>query len=89
MIRRLSTLLFRSMTSRRRERFYGGLLGCPEGRSAAEWIDFDFFGHQIVAHLEPACGRAGKQSGRWPRRAGPAFRCGAPDGGVAGACRPP
>jgi len=30
--------------------FYGGLLGCPEGRSAAEWIDFDFFGHQIVAH---------------------------------------
>ncbi len=31
--------------------FYGGLLGCPEGRSAPEWIDFDFFGHQIVAHL--------------------------------------
>jgi uncharacterized protein len=31
--------------------FYGGLLGCPEGRSAAAWIDFDFFGHQIVAHL--------------------------------------
>jgi extradiol dioxygenase family protein len=34
--------------------FYGGLLGCPEGRSSAEWIDFDFFGHQIVAHLAPA-----------------------------------
>jgi hypothetical protein len=33
--------------------FYGSLLGCPEGRSSAEWIDFDFFGHQIVAHLEP------------------------------------
>jgi extradiol dioxygenase family protein len=32
-------------------RFYGGLLGCPEGRSAARWIDFDFFGHQISAHL--------------------------------------
>jgi extradiol dioxygenase family protein len=31
--------------------FYGELLGCPEGRSSAEWIDFDFFGHQIVAHL--------------------------------------
>ena len=31
--------------------FYGGVLGCPEGRSAADWIDFDFFGHQIVAHL--------------------------------------
>lgn len=35
-------------------RFYGGLLGCPEGRSSAEWIDFDLFGHQIVAHLAPA-----------------------------------
>ena len=34
--------------------FYGGLLGCLEGRSSAEWIDFDFFGHQIVAHLAPA-----------------------------------
>lgn len=34
-------------------RFYGGLLGCPEGRSSDEWIDFDFFGHQIVAHLSP------------------------------------
>ena len=33
--------------------FYGGLLGCPEGRSSAHWIDFDFFGHQIVAHLVP------------------------------------
>lgn len=33
--------------------FYGGLLGCPEGRSSDEWIDYDFFGHQIVAHLAP------------------------------------
>ena len=33
--------------------FYGGLLGCPEGRSSDEWIDFDFYGHQIVAHLAP------------------------------------
>ena len=32
--------------------FYGGLLGCPEGRSSDTWIDFDFFGHQIVAHLD-------------------------------------
>jgi extradiol dioxygenase family protein len=31
--------------------FYGGLLGCAEGRSSAEWVDFDFHGHQIVAHL--------------------------------------
>ncbi len=36
--------------------FYGGLLGCPEGRSSDEWIDFDFHGHQIVAHLAPAAG---------------------------------
>ncbi|HWD48829.1 MAG TPA: VOC family protein [Rhizomicrobium sp.] len=34
--------------------FYGRLLGCPEGRSSNEWIDFDFFGHQIVAHLSEA-----------------------------------
>ena len=33
--------------------FYGDLLGCPEGRSSPEWIDFNFFGHQIVAHLSP------------------------------------
>ena len=32
--------------------FYGGLLGCEEGRSSDQWIDFDFFGHQIVAHLD-------------------------------------
>lgn len=33
--------------------FYGDLLGCPEGRSSPEWIDFNFYGHQIVAHLSP------------------------------------
>jgi hypothetical protein len=33
--------------------FYGGVLGCPEGRSAPDWVDFDFHGHQIVAHLAP------------------------------------
>ena len=33
--------------------FYGGLLGCPEGRSSDEWVDFNFYGHQIVAHLSP------------------------------------
>ena len=31
-------------------RFYGGFLGCAEGRSSDAWVDFDFFGHQIVAH---------------------------------------
>jgi extradiol dioxygenase family protein len=34
-------------------RFYGELLGCPEGRSSEAWVDFDFYGHQIVAHLAP------------------------------------
>ena len=34
--------------------FYGGLLGCREGRSADRWIDFDLFGHQFVCHLQPA-----------------------------------
>ncbi len=39
--------------------FYGKLLGCPEGRSSPHWIDFDFYGHQIVAHLSPKeCGKA-------------------------------
>ena len=40
--------------------FYRDLLGCPEGRSSDEWIDYDFFGHQIVAHLAPA--RAGSSN---------------------------
>ena len=35
-------------------RFYGGMLGCPEGRSAGDWVDFNFYGHQIVAHLAPS-----------------------------------
>jgi extradiol dioxygenase family protein len=33
--------------------FYGGVLGCREGRSSDTWVDFDLFGHQIVAHLAP------------------------------------
>ncbi|HTV22611.1 MAG TPA: VOC family protein [Polyangiaceae bacterium] len=40
--------------------FYGALLGCPEGRSSSEWVDFDFYGHQIVAHLAP--GEAGHRN---------------------------
>jgi extradiol dioxygenase family protein len=39
----------RDLTEARR--FYGELLGCPEGRSSDEWVDFNFYGHQIVAHL--------------------------------------
>jgi len=37
----------------RAREFYGGLLGCAEGRSSETWVDFDFHGHQIVAHLDP------------------------------------
>jgi len=33
--------------------FYGELFGCAEGRSSDHWVDFDFFGHQLVAHLDP------------------------------------
>jgi extradiol dioxygenase family protein len=41
-------------------RFYGEVMGCTEGRSSDEWIDFDFHGHQIVAHLAP--GQAGDRA---------------------------
>lgn len=34
--------------------FYGGLLGCPEGRSSAQWIDFNLYGHQLVCHVVDA-----------------------------------
>lgn len=32
-------------------RFYGGVLGCHEGRSTDTWVDFDFHGHQLSLHL--------------------------------------
>jgi extradiol dioxygenase family protein len=38
--------------------FYGKLLGCAEGRSATEWVDFDFFGHQLVCHVAGGAGFA-------------------------------
>lgn len=38
--------------------FYGELLGCEEGRSSADWVDFDFFGHQLVCHAAAAEGDA-------------------------------
>lgn len=40
-------------------RFYGEVMGCAEGRSSEEWIDFDFYGHQIVAHLAEPSGDRG------------------------------
>jgi uncharacterized protein len=39
-------------------RFYGEFLGCAEGRSSDDWVDFDFHGHQIVAHRVAAAGMA-------------------------------
>ncbi len=36
--------------------FYGGLLGCSEGRRADHWVDFNLHGHQIVAHLDASAG---------------------------------
>ena len=36
--------------------FYGGLLGCREGRSSDAWVDFDFFGHQLVCHVVAPAG---------------------------------
>lgn len=42
----------------RARQFYGELLGCAEGRSAETWVDFDFFGHQVVAHYKPPVSEA-------------------------------
>ena len=47
--------------------FYGELIGCPEGRSNEHWVDFNLFGHQIVAHLAPeecAAARTGGVDGK-------------------------
>jgi len=41
-------------------RFYGDILGCAEGRSAPQWVDFNLYGHQFVCHLNPHLGSAGK-----------------------------
>ncbi|NND75175.1 MAG: VOC family protein [Ilumatobacter sp.] len=42
--------------------FYGELLGCPEGRSAERWVDFDLFGHQFVAHLDASLAERGARA---------------------------
>ena len=41
-------------------RFYGDVLGCREGRSAAHWVDFDLYGHQFVCHWNPGLGANGR-----------------------------
>ena len=41
-------------------RFYADILGCSEGRSAPDWVDFNLYGHQFVCHLNPNLGSNGK-----------------------------
>lgn len=41
-------------------RFYSGVLGCSEGRSAPDWVDFNLYGHQLVCHLNPRLGPQGR-----------------------------
>ncbi len=40
--------------------FYGEVIGCAAGRSAATWVDFNLYGHQFVCHLNPALGKGGR-----------------------------
>ena len=64
------------------------LLGCPEGRSSPQWIDFDFYGHQIVAHLAPdECGHRSTNEVDG-ERTGASFRRHPADGGLGGAGHP-
>jgi extradiol dioxygenase family protein len=46
-------------------RFYKGLLGCTEGRSSRDWVDFNLFGHQFVCHLNPGLGPDGRISSHY------------------------
>lgn len=46
-------------------RFYGRVLGCSEGRSAADWVDFNLYGHQYVCHLNPNLGSGGQLTSRF------------------------
>lgn len=47
-------------------RFYGELLGCAEGRSSGDWVDFNFFGHQLVCHVVPSDGGTARRAGSNP-----------------------
>ncbi|HET8791291.1 MAG TPA: VOC family protein [Modicisalibacter sp.] len=47
-------------------RFYGELLGCPEGRSSDRWVDFNLYGHQFVCHLNPDLAANGSSVHRNP-----------------------
>ena len=43
--------------------FYGELLGCPEGRSAGQWVDFNLYGHQLVCHVQEKAGSGENRDG--------------------------
>lgn len=45
--------------------FYGEVIGCAEGRSAATWVDFNLYGHQFVCHVNPALGKEGTLSSHY------------------------
>jgi uncharacterized protein len=45
--------------------FYGGMLGCTEGRSDTHWVDFNLFGHQFVCHLNPSLGKSGQLTSQY------------------------
>ncbi len=46
-------LAFATTDLKRIKAFYGKFLGCKEGRSAATWVDYDFFGHQLTIQEVP------------------------------------
>jgi extradiol dioxygenase family protein len=45
--------------------FYKVVLGCTEGRSDVEWVDFNLYGHQLVCHLNPSLGPRGQISSHY------------------------
>ena len=44
--------------------FYGSKLGFTEGRSDKHWVDYDFFGHQLVCHIGPSYSFANEVDGK-------------------------
>ena len=60
-------------------RFYGDVLGCDEGRSDTDWVDFNLYGHQFVCHFNPNLGEDGRITSHYnpveARRSGTTLRC--------------
>ena len=53
--------------------FYKKILGCKEGRSSDHWVDFDFFGHQLVIHYKDKSIEKSYKNLRWERRSYSSF----------------